>query len=1414
VGEDDDTVVYCYYDSDNCAAGGIDGVDAAGSAVGKTTAQMMKEATYVNWDFVNTWDIDEDVSYPFLIGLPNPYDPGSSDPEIVVAAAFPNGATEQFAVDITYTATPSSGEDVSEVYYSVNGGTEEYIYLRGGSGISARGTLGAGRVFLKPGVNNIVFTVKDTAGKTGTYAVANTPDSYWGYDPPPIDPQYIEQSPTFSKNRYVTNRLIIDGTLEATETEILNVISSINGTVIGKVNLTKTYMIEIPVNNEAGLQAICDGLMTNYPDIVRLATLDVMRDYVLPGDKDTGGSEQGSETDKHKQETAKAPKAGSFFFRGYNSGGVGGGIFKTQEELNGLNRQIIAGTGTKYTEDPWWEEQDAQTGKYAQWGLEAIKVPQAWIGYSSFFRGVNIGIVDGGIRETHEDLKDDTGNQIPAENIVDFGQSDKKHGTRVMGVISAEHGNGKGLAGVIDASRNSLYAYDCFGSGTTDYRITNGLIWNVQHGAKVVNFSVLVDYEVEAGDTNPRYSSTMDYLLSLGYDFVVVQAAGNEEIDAANVGAFSFVTEPELRKRIITVGAANEDGGMWRQNGLPIQGSNYGSIVDLVAPGVRIYSTEANSNDDYGFGGGTSIAAPHVTGVAAMVWSANPGLTGKQVKKIIKDSADTANPIIDNRAGVPAGTYYLIDAQAAVSMAVNETQALEEGTLIGTVVESNINETPIANAIVELYSVSSGLLIDTALTGLGGGYVMDDIEPGQYIIEVSKEGFIKKSFSMQINAGVNVYIHRISAITGTGWFYNLVAENSPDLAHIICMAEEIKNGTGYGSNGRFLALVGAPDPGATPIYTAQDLDDVRNDLTGSYVLMNNIDLSGWGEWDPIGDYFDPFTGTFDGQGHTINDLTITAFDYSAYTYGFAGLFGYMDNGNIKNVGMADTMIDLYYYPTTNPTGKYFAGAVCGGGGGEISNCYNTGSVYSNSAAAGITAGGLDESAAIRDCYNTGPASARLGVQAGICAYPSVMDISNCVNTGNISGVGYAGGIVSGCGSWTYISNCYNTGSITAAGPYAGGIVGHNMSGDSVTDCYNAGDISSGGYTGGIVGKAAITGGRTITKCYNSGSVYSYSTLIGSAGTDGAYSGGICGHVTYGEVRGCYNIGDITSEGAHTFAGGVSGFGDIGRISSCHNFGKIFSNSASYHAYAGGIIGCFGAGTSTVKDITGCHNEGPVIAGSCYNFAGGICGYIGGNFPSGLRTVNDCYNTGDITADYGTSYVGGISGYMANFNNIIYAPQINNCYNIGKLIASGLAGGISGSGNGYTEINNCAALGDEINAPTYSSYMIGYGVSKKTNNLAIDGVIIGNPINDATARITQQQAKQQATYETLGWDFNTVWEINNGYPTLQPVVGSRSVSVIDNNDFTDRAPNNLRDWILETERLTNTFLEDVSGIAQR
>lgn len=118
--------------------------------------------------------------------------------------------------------------------------------------------------------------------------------------------------------------------------------------------------------------------------------------------------------------------------------------------------------------------------------------------------------------------------------------------------------------------------------------------------------------------------------------------------------------------------------------------------------------------------------------------------------------------------------------------------------------------------------------------------------------------------------------------------------------------------------------------GYTPIYTAEDLNNIRNDLDGKFILMNDIDLSVYENWESIGTKDEPFIGLFDGNDYSIKNLKINSEHNTKGTYYF-GLFGYLvsnvENSVIKNVSIENAKINVKY--TGSDTGKCNVGILAG-----------------------------------------------------------------------------------------------------------------------------------------------------------------------------------------------------------------------------------------------------------------------------------------------------------------------------------------------------------------------------------------------------------------------------------------------------------------------------------------------------
>jgi subtilisin family serine protease len=229
-----------------------------------------------------------------------------------------------------------------------------------------------------------------------------------------------------------------------------------------------------------------------------------------------------------------------------------------------------------------------------------------------------------------DDLSDvgyGNGNVLPSEK----GES---HGTHVAGIIAAERGNGLGVDGV--ANNVKIMSLRAVPNGDEyDKDIALAIRYAVDNGATVIN-----------GSFGKYYSTHSDWVRdAIAYagknDVIFVNAAGNEGLDLDQKACYpndQVDNGAEVSETFITVGALEPKYGSSMVAGF----SNYGKInVDVFAPGAKIYST--TPENEYDTKGGTSMAAPAVAGVVALIRSYYPKLTAAQVKQIILDSGLALN---------------------------------------------------------------------------------------------------------------------------------------------------------------------------------------------------------------------------------------------------------------------------------------------------------------------------------------------------------------------------------------------------------------------------------------------------------------------------------------------------------------------------------------------------------------------------------------------------------------------------------------------------------------------------------------------------------------------------------------------------------------------------------------------------
>ena len=522
------------------------------------------------------------------------------------------------------------------------------------------------------------------------------------------------------------------------------------------------------------------------------------------------------------------------------------------------------------------------------------------------------------------------------------------------------------------------------------------------------------------------------------------------------------------------------------------------------------------------------------------------------------------------------------------------------------------------------------------------------------------------------------------------------------------------------------------------------------------------DTSGFTSWTPIGSSSNYYTGTFDGQNHTISGLYFNNANTS-----LVGLFGYVgSNGSVSNVGIVDSYFN----------GCQFVGGVCGANLGTITNCYNTGNVSGSSAIGGVCGANLDT-------------------------------ITNCYNTGNVNGSGYFGGV---CGSNESgkITGCYNIGAVSSSdgSQYVGGVCGYNfcISAETaeITNCYydsdkysgNAVDYNDGTVTdvegktteqfasgevtyllNGSTSEGTLAWGQMIGKddypvldstkkvyygytiCDESKEKIYSNTEMTDVRPEHNYSNGICTVCRIYEpatknADGVYEISNAGqlywfSQQVNSGNRGINAVltNDIvvnknvlvnGELNSSLTNPREWTpigNSSNYykgtfdgqnHTISGlyfndsstSYVGLFGGNWGTIKNVgvVDSYFKG-------YYYVSGVCGNNNG-------TMTNCYNTGTVSGT--EKEVGGVCAC----NN----GTITNCNNIGAVSGSNNVGGVCGYSS--KEITDCYNTGTVSGGESYVGGVCGVNCEKITgcyNTGTVSGreSYVGGVCGDSGGKIT-------------------------------------------------------------------------------
>ena len=495
-----------------------------------------------------------------------------------------------------------------------------------------------------------------------------------------------------------------------------------------------------------------------------------------------------------------------------------------------------------------------------------------------------------------------------------------------------------------------------------------------------------------------------------------------------------------------------------------------------------------------------------------------------------------------------------------------------------------------------------------------------------------------------------------------------------DAGGLVCLAEKVNAGESYAG-----------------VYFKVTADIDLSSVCGENVGGEEI------SWVPIGTAVHPFKGEFDGNHKIISNLYINnSDDYNQ------GLFGYIKSASIKDVTVSGTVTASH---------SRAAGLVGLCETSEISGCVNNAIVSGYEGVGGIA--GMAVSSNFSSCTNNRSISLTSQHAGGICGEFLYGSMTDCSNSGEISGPVGIGGLVGVLvpvfpieqANGYMMSGCSNAATVTAtvlaAGGVCGGIqfveIGSSVGVDDgkpysiLKDCTNSGAISCPMAVGGICGGALypedLPSGKSswssmsdwlvdgqsllgspaafgvveemnenvLTNCTNTGKISGQNYVGGISG--GLFSGGV--------ISGCSNQGSVTATGE--MVGGVLGYAnDHGNIKpqilNCSNF-----NNVTGKQNVAGIVGYIVDGS-----VSGCYNTGMISGGM---FVGGIVGLNGDPDSSqNGAIVEKCFNLGNINGQISDEIPATVAGGVVGGS---YRGHVADCYNAGRVSGYGVAGGVAG-----------------------------------------------------------------------------------------------------------------------------------------
>ncbi len=532
----------------------------------------------------------------------------------------------------------------------------------------------------------------------------------------------------------------------------------------------------------------------------------------------------------------------------------------------------------------WHYNHTAQEGPTVPAGTDAdIDMPQAW-DLETGKPSVIVAVLDGGVDTTHPDLKQNLWTGSEGQHGYNWNTNStllqaQAHGSHVCGTIAAVSNNGIGVSGVAGGNGTpasgarimNMQIFNSSGTYAGDAATANAFVYSADHGAAIAQNS----WGWDNGDIITIVADAIDYFIINGGGTVlngglVVFSAGNAY---GEVQSFPGNYPP-----VICVSATNYDDKKAAY-------TTYGSWVDISAPGGEtspntrkgILSTVPVSSGSYAWMQGTSMACPHVSGVAALCVSKSPGkLTAEQLRSIILGNVDdvyTLNPTFAGKLGSGRLNAFLAVQAAAlaggtlVDSAKNfktSSQACGQSTLSWTKNAAN-NDVIIAQSDTLVFGTPSGVLNVGAYIP-GGGKVIYKGSATNFLVSVPSNK--RQYFRIWSFSGTNYSFHRTTSV-----LYSFIT-SAPVIADgggcdvniswtdvLGCTTDSIMliadNKTPFGAPSGIMKVGDTVAGGAKIIYKGKGT---------SYVFNSNIDsnvyVQKW-NFNDSHEYSNPYAATYD-----------------------------------------------------------------------------------------------------------------------------------------------------------------------------------------------------------------------------------------------------------------------------------------------------------------------------------------------------------------------------------------------------------------------------------------------------------------------------------------------------------------------------------------------------------------------